>query len=251
MHTTRSRNRILMVQPLPIIATMTAYFERFGFKLELLPELRLEEILASQESLAALVIHLIALKEAHTTLRMLYNRFPVPLIILSDIRDEMACVTLLEQGADDFIVTPVNPRELHARINAITRRIPHGAPPTEQEDVESGKEVLLCDDLQIYPASRQVFVKNQEIFLSTGEYALLLAFVRQPQCILSRHFLSQAMKSTDFQPLDRRVDVQISRLRHKLEPTTNASTLIKTVRNVGYLFTARIITTILSSRNDV
>lgn len=70
---------------------------------------------------------------------------------------------------------------------------------------------------------------------------MLLAFVRQPQRVLGREFLLQLTKNTDLTPFDRRIDVQISRLRQKIEPNAKKPALIKTIRNGGYLFTARVL----------
>ena len=95
--------------------------------------------------------------------------------------------------------------------------------------------------MAFYPASRQVFdEQNQELQLSVGEYDLLYTFVQQPQRVLDREFLLQVTKNSDLNPFDRRIDVQISRLRQKIEVDTKQPDLIKTIRNGGYMFTAPV-----------
>src|SRR5262249_6911106 len=139
---------------------------------------------------SALLINWSLFKADSSAVNELYHRYSVPLIIISDTIDEDICVKMLEAGADDFIIKPLHPRELHARISAITRRVQRSTQEAEQE-----KEVLIFADWRLYPASRQVFNNaNQELQLSAGEYDLLLAFLRQPQRVLGREFLLQITK---------------------------------------------------------
>ena len=140
-------------------------------------------------------------------------------------------------GADDFVIKPLYPRELHARIGAISRRVTRA-----QQKNSVGKEVLMFTNWRLYPASRQIFGENnQELQLSAGEYDLLFAFVHQPQRVLDREFLLQVTKNSDLNPFDRRIDVQISRLRQKIELDKKKPALIKTIRNGGYIFTPRVV----------
>lgn len=83
---------------------------------------------------------------------------------------------------------------------------------------------------------------NEELSLSAGEYDLLLTFVQQPQRVLDRELLLHITKNSDLNPFDRRIDVQISRLRQKIEVDAKNPTLIKTIRNGGYMFTAQVTT---------
>ena len=81
-------------------------------------------------------------------------------------------------------------------------------------------------------------INDKELCLSAGEYELLLIFLQNPQKILDREFLLHLTKNDDLSPLDRRIDVQISRLRQKIESDVKKPSLIKTIRNEGYIFTA-------------
>lgn len=107
---------------------------------------------------------------------------------------------------------------------------------------EQEKEILVFVNWRLYPASRRVFnnENDQELVLSAGEYDLLLTFVQQPQRVLDREHLLQITKNSDLNPFDRRIDVQISRLRQKIEIDAKKPVLIKTIRNGGYMFTAPV-----------
>lgn len=179
---------------------------------------------------------MVFIKKTAQKITELYDTYPLPLFILNEKEDDDACIFLLESGADDFLVKPVSPRELHARIGAINRRIMR-----TQQQARKSKEVFYFDTWRLVPSSRQVFNSDDtELFLSAGEYDLLFAFVQQPQQILDREFLLHMTKNSDLNPFDRRIDVQISRLRQKIEGAGKKPSLIKTIRNGGYLFTAPV-----------
>lgn len=225
---------LLFFDKIPVNDDLKKYFSQFNIQIE--QKYQLEPIPQDKISPAAILIHWSILQNTPQILGHFYNRFLVPILIISDTANEEACIKVLEMGADDFIVKPIYPRELHARINAIKRRVLRA-----QASKESEKEVLLFTNWKLYPASRRVFdTSNQELLLSVGEYDLLLTFVQQPKQVLDREFLLQITKNSDLNPFDRRVDVQISRLRQKIEPDKKNPTLIKTIRNGGYMFTAQV-----------
>lgn len=185
----------------------------------------------------ALLVHCQLIDSAPDIMSTLYQDYPIPIIAISHQEDEALCVRMLESGADDFLVTPLLPRELHARISAINRRVQRSF----QKSMEIEKEILHFTDWHLYPSSRQLFYKGkQEVFLSINEYDLLLTFVRQPQRVLGRELLLQVTNNSLFSSQDRRLDVQISRLRQKIELGSNTVELIKTIRKEGYLFTPRV-----------
>ncbi|WED42521.1 winged helix-turn-helix domain-containing protein [Legionella cardiaca] len=230
------RKYLLIIDDAPLDEKLSEYFAKFDYDIVQYPDLT--QLNKEVEAPTALLINWSIIQASPTTIDELYHRYPVPLIVISNTKDENICVRMLEAGADDFLIKPLHPRELHARISAISRRVQRATKEVEQE-----KEVLLFADWRLYPASRQVFDNNhEELLLSAGEYDLLLAFVRQPQRVLGRDFLLQLTKNSDLAPFDRRIDVQISRLRQKIETDAKKPALIKTIRNGGYLFTARVLT---------
>lgn len=214
---------------------VTNYFTQFGFTIIHYNDLtQLEQ---SKENPTAILINWKVLPHTSMNLKERFDCFHAPLIVISDTPNEEIGIKMLENGADDFIVKPINPRELHARITAINRRIQKLVTVQEHE-----KEVLSFNNWHLYPSSRQLFNdKNEELKLSASEYNLLLAFLRQPQQVLGREFLLQLTKNSDLNPFDRRIDIQISRLRQKIEPNTKKPLLIKTIRNGGYMFTAQVL----------
>ena len=153
-----------------------------------------------------------------------------PIIMLTAKGEDVDRIVGLEVGADDYLGKPFNPRELLARIHAVLRRRPPleapGAPAAESESVSFGPFVF---DL----SARSLHKNGVEISLTTGEFAMLKALVRQP---LSREKLAQLARGREFEPFDRSLDVQISRLRKLIEQDPASPRYIQTVWGVGYVF---------------
>jgi two-component system OmpR family response regulator len=226
---------LLFIDPDPVSEDLKDYFAKFN--LNIMQQDKLHPIEIGQVMPTAILINWTILKNEPQIINQFYNDYPVPLLIINDAPDEESCISMLEAGADDCVTKPLYPRELHARISAIARRVLRA-----QQKIELGKEILMFTTWRLYPASRQVFSEtNQELPLSAGEYDLLFTFIQQPQRVLDRESLLQITKNSDLNPLDRRIDVQISRLRQKIEPDAKNPTLIKTIRNGGYMFTARVV----------
>jgi two-component system OmpR family response regulator len=228
---------LLIIDESPIEEGFLNYFKQFGFKI--IQKNELNPNLDNLETLTALLINWSLIKADSTRLDTLYQQHCIPIIIISNTNNEEICVRMLEAGADDFMIKPINPRELHARIGAITRRVHR----MNQHPEKHTKEVILFANWRLYPTSRQLFNGPNELSLSTKEYDLLLAFTRQPQQILDREFLAEITQSSSRDPLDRRIDVQICRLRQKIELDPNKPVLIKAIRNKGYMLTASVRTT--------
>lgn len=156
-----------------------------------------------------------------------------PIIMLTAKGEDVDRILGLEIGADDYLGKPFNPRELLARIHAVLRRRPvieaPGAPTAEQE-------VLRFGEFSFDLAARQLSRNGQEIPLTTGEFAMLKALVRHPRQSLTRDKLAQLSRGRDFEPFDRSLDVQISRLRKLIEVDPANPRIIQTVWGVGYVF---------------
>jgi DNA-binding response OmpR family regulator len=152
-----------------------------------------------------------------------------PVIIVSGRGEATERAVGLELGADDFVTKPFDLRELLARIRSVLRRA--GSAPRE----EAG-ERLLFDGLTLYPEMRRLTGRDgKDIPLTSGEFALLRAFLERPNRVLSRDHLLNTLHGRDAGPFDRSIDVQIGRLRRKIEPDPASPTLIKSVRGAGYL----------------
>lgn len=157
-----------------------------------------------------------------------------PIIMLSAMGEDTDRIVGLELGADDYLSKPCNPRELLARVRAVLRRAEH-----REREVPTGAG---CE----FAGWRLDLVRRElrspagvVVNLSSGEFSLLRAFVEHPQRVLTRDQLLDFARGPTSEAFDRAIDVQISRLRRKLEDGTE-SDLIRTVRNEGYMFTARV-----------
>ncbi|MBX9874979.1 MAG: winged helix-turn-helix domain-containing protein, partial [Beijerinckiaceae bacterium] len=140
----------------------------------------------------------------------------------------------LEMGADDYLTKPFNPRELLARIKAVLRRVSsssdHPDPPS------TGGRIVRFAGWVLDLVRRELrSPEGALVDLTGGEYDLLCAFVENPNHVLSRDRLLDITRSRAASAFDRTIDVQVSRLRRKIE-TGPEQSVIKTVRAVGYVF---------------
>jgi two-component system OmpR family response regulator len=167
-----------------------------------------------------------------------------PIIMVTAISDVTEKILGLELGADDYLTKPFSPRELLARIKAVLRRSHTDNTLTENhvETTEYPKgSILAFNGWTLNLATRQLLShENVEISLTSRTYDLLLAFLEHPQRILSRDQLLTILSNRTAEPFDRSVDVQVSRLRQKLNDDPKEPKLIKTVRSGGYLFTSPV-----------
>ena len=153
-------------------------------------------------------------------------------ILLSTLGSDIDRIVGLELGADDYLPKPCNPRELLARIRAVLRR--RGGP----RPADPSGPVLRFAGWALDPVARVLTDPGgQPALLTDGEFRLLIALTEHPRRVLSRDFLLERAHGLDSDSFDRAIDVQVSRLRKKLG---DDGTLIRTVRNEGYMFTADV-----------
>jgi len=157
------------------------------------------------------------------------------IIMLSAMGEETDRIVGLELGADDYLPKPCNPRELLARVRAVLRR--------RQDGRDTGELGAACE----FAGWRLDLVRRElrapagaVVNLTSGEFSLLRAFVDRPQRVLTRDQLLDSARGPESDAYDRAIDVQISRLRRKLEDGSNGQELIRTVRNEGYIFDAKV-----------
>jgi two-component system, OmpR family, response regulator len=169
-------------------------------------------------------------------LRELRSKSDLPVIITTGHRrDEIDRVVGLELGADDYLTKPFNLRELLARVRAVLRRSRRS---TEARHPERGGYEFSGWRLN-KKTRRLTDPTGNPVTLTKGEYSLLVAFLDAPQRPLSREHLLQATRVHE-DVFDRSIDVQILRLRRKLERDTSLPRVIQTVRGVGYVFAGRV-----------
>ncbi len=158
-------------------------------------------------------------------LHQLRKASDVPVLILTAKGEDVERILGLEIGADDYLPKPFNPRELIARIRAILRRSLRA----------SGEErPVFAGDLALYAASREVFLDERPLQLTSVEFTLLETLVREAGRIISRERLTEIVLGRELRAFDRVIDVHVSNLRRKL-----GNERIKTVRGSGYLFVLR------------
>ena len=169
--------------------------------------------------------------------RLRARKSAVPVLMLTAFDTLADRVRGLDLGADDYLAKPFNPRELLARVNAVLRRSrgaqDHRAPRTGHR--------LTFEGWTLDTKRRELTNPDGVVIdLSTGEYDLLLSFLEAPQRVLTREQLLDAAKHRIATGFDRAIDVQVSRLRRKLDPSDESQAMIKTVRGTGYMFVAAV-----------
>jgi DNA-binding response OmpR family regulator len=169
-------------------------------------------------------------------LKEIRSHSDVPNIIMTGhSREEVDRVVGLELGADDYLAKPFSLRELLARVRAVLRRHERGR-ATRARDPEIGGYRFNGWSLECR-TRRLINPSGAPVLLTKSEYALLLAFLKAPHRPLTREMLLQATRVRE-DIFDRSIDVQVLRLRRKLEIDPNAPRVIETERGVGYIFTA-------------
>jgi two-component system, OmpR family, response regulator len=172
----------------------------------------------------------------------------VPVIMLTARGEDIDRIVGLEMGADDYLAKPFNPRELVARINAVLRRTGRASAGVSGRGfggraADDQGEIVTFAGWALDIAARRLTAPDGTLVpLSAGEFGLLAAFVSHPQRVLSRDRLLDLARGREAQPFDRAIDVQVSRLRRKIEQDPSDPQLITTVRGGGYMFTPPVST---------
>lgn len=169
--------------------------------------------------------------------RHLVETKQAPVILLTAMAEDTDRVVGLEMGADDYVTKPFNPRELLARIRAVLRRV--SSVPRERDPVDTEK--LAFNGWVLDTARRELIDPAQvSVPLSSGEFQLLLAFLKRPRVVLTREQLLDLTSGRSLGVFDRSIDNQVSRLRRKIELDPKNPELIKTVWGGGYTFTGEV-----------
>lgn len=221
-----------------VLDLLRRYFSRQGFAVHTATngaEMR--------EALARASIDLILLdlglpgEDGFELTRQLRRHWHGALIIVTGRGESVDRVVGLELGADDYVTKPFDLRELLARVRSVMRR----STPPDPATGEAADAPFRFGDFLLDPLDRTLRTRGGEpVALTTGEYELLRVFVESPNRVLSRDDLMERVHGRNAGPYDRAIDVQIGRLRRKIEADPANPELIKSVRGVGYVFAVRV-----------
>jgi len=154
----------------------------------------------------------------------------VGIIMLTAAGDSVDKVLGLESGADDYVAKPYEPRELLARCKSVLRRSVNKSTPSRLERVRMGHHVLDLSRRALHDDA------GRDVAVTAGEFDILKIFAENPNRPLSRDWLLETTSHRARDPFDRAIDLRITRIRRKIEPSPEKPTVIRTVRGVGYMF---------------
>ena len=233
--------RVLIVDDDPLIRELLhAYLSQEGYEVHCAATAELADtFLASQTvDLVMLDIRLPG-KDGLTLTRELRVRSEVGIILITGRNDEIDRIVGLECGADDYVIKPLNPRELVSRAKNLIRRVRHAQTP--QPVAAVAKPVKQFADWALDTDRRRLIdPTGSETLLTHGEYQLLSVFLRNSGHTLSRDQLMDQIRNREWVPNDRSIDVLVGRLRRKLHDDPAEPQLIITIHGAGYLFTASV-----------
>ncbi|HEX7781230.1 MAG TPA: response regulator [Sphingobium sp.] len=232
--------RILVVDDDQAIRELISEFlEKHGFVVSTAADgAAMDRLLTSESFDLAVLDVMMPGEDGLSILRRLQGNRAMPIIMLSAVGSDIDRIIGLEMGAEDYLSKPCNPRELLARIRTVLRRVKQYEPPVAASDFPGQR---LCFAGWSADMSTRLLLDpdNVVVTLTDGEFRLLRAFVEHPRRVLSRDQLLDYSTGRDVESYDRAIDVQVSRLRRKLERGRGME-LIRTVRHEGYMFTASV-----------
>lgn len=202
--------------------------------------LAVDAILSAQPDLIILDLMLPG-KDGLAICREIRAQFGGQIIFLTASEDDMDHVAGVELGADDFIIKPIQPRVLLARIRMLLRRntskeVEISSGKQRQEISAKQKSGLTFGSLNIYYSKRSVILGGERIALTTSEFDLLWLLANHAEEVLTREHLYQTLRGIEYDGMDRAMDTKVAILRKKLGDNASMSTRIITVRGQGYLF---------------
>ena len=221
-----------------ITQLLAGYLARQGFRITQLHSGPALMDLMARDTPALVLLDLgLPGEDGFTIARQLREHWRCGLVIVTGRGDAVDKVVGLEVGADDYVTKPFDLRELLARIKAVLRRIEPAATSATGGAPAGAKTRLRFAGWELDTAARRLLtVHGQEVELTAGEFDLLSAFARSPGRVLSRDYLLEQTRGREAGPFDRTIDVQVGRLRKKLEAAPDDPQIIKSVRGAGYIF---------------
>lgn len=233
--------RVLIVDDDPLIRDLLhAYLSQEGYDVHCAATAELAETFLASQSVDLVMLDIrLPGKDGLTLTRELRVRSEVGIILITGRNDEIDRIVGLECGADDYVIKPLNPRELVSRAKNLIRRVRHAQTPAPA--VAVAKPVKQFADWSLDTDRRRLIdASGSETLLTHGEYQLLSVFLRNSGHTLSRDQLMDQIRNREWVPNDRSIDVLVGRLRRKLHDDPAEPQLIITIHGAGYLFTASV-----------
>ena len=233
------RDQILIVDDDEDIQSLLAeYLRKNGFDARAVADGKaMREALASKPASLVVLDLMLPGEDGLVLCRQLRAKSQIPVLMLTARGEASDRILGLEMGADDYLAKPFEPRELLARIRSILRR---------SKMLPADTEIDVPEELQFSGWLLDTRTRNLRapdgvcVSLSGAEYRMLLIFLRNPNAVLSRDQLSNFTFGRDADPLDRTIDMQVSRLRERLRDQARDAEIIKTVRGKGYVLASRV-----------
>lgn len=225
------RSRVLLVEDSArLAASVRDYLERHAFEVFVEGDgLRVAERFERLRPDLVILDLMLPGKDGLTLCRELRRDDRVPILILTAKGENIDQVLGLEMGADDYVVKPVEPRVLLARVEALLRRArPSPAQPREAK--------LAAGRVAIDAARRSATLDRRPVELTTGDFDILWLLASRQGSVVTRDEILRVVRGIDYDGLDRSIDARICRLRRKLQEAGGSEAMIKTVRLRGYLF---------------
>ena len=232
-------SRLLIVDDdVEILSLLKKFFVQHAYEVEVAPNGEAMWAAIAQSRPNTIILDLMLPGESGLSLcQKVRARTGIPIIMLTAMAELSDRIVGLELGADDYLTKPFAPQELLARVRALQRR----AGEQKSRGGEQLRPVIGFAGWHLDITCRELrSPENVMIPLSGGEFDLLVVFLEHPQRILTREQLIDLTHGQGHEAFDRSIDVQVSRLRRKIEPDSKRPDLIRTVRNGGYMFTAKV-----------
>ncbi len=222
-----------------ICEVVQQYLSSEGYTVEVANDGPAMRRVMAQHAIDLVILDLMLPGEDGLTLaRQLREESTVGIIILTGRGETVDRIIGLEMGADDYLPKPFHLRELLARVKSVLRR---ASARSQKDQAGGGRSKARFAGWHLDLATRElVSPEGTEVRLTTGEFDLLAAFVSNANQVLSRDRLLDLARNREAGPFDRTIDVQVGRLRRKLEQDPENPTIIKTVRGTGYIFTPTV-----------
>ncbi|MCG8511224.1 MAG: response regulator [Rhodospirillales bacterium] len=233
--------KILVVEDDPTVSSfMEEYLGSQGYQMSIAKDgTGMRHVLSKQDVDLVILDLMLPGEDGLELAREIRSQSDVPIVMVTGRSDTVDRVVGLEMGADDYIPKPFEARELLARVRSVLRRSQKAVTTKDEAKPRQNKAEFAGWNLDL-GRRRLTGSDGEEVRLTSAEFDLLVAFVNNPDKVLSRDRLLDLVYGREMFPFERSIDVLVMRLRGKIEQDRGNPMLIKTVRGAGYIFTPEV-----------